>query len=463
MKRILVLFFTLAVLLTGCSAGGIGGHSAKPSAVDENAFNTGVGQSVCAVLLSVNPQIKIFLDDARNVTAIQCVNEDAKTLFGGEYVSMGKSFDDVVENALNTLHNAGYLTNGSDLHFRVSAPDPTAFDDVNAAAKATATAFCQDKQLVLNVSYNSEVAIEILPEGVQPVVINGDTIDYKRSESGRVIWLLNRVSDGKIETHYDEKGFPTFEIYYTDSGETIFRWFDPGNPTPVREYETESTAQITYDENGRPLSIVCSNGTARFENGILVDEDMTYPDGRHRTASYDAAGRPVHTVQIMPNGLRVEETFTYYDNGKHKQIISNIDGQTSVRNYAEDGRSSTAVHGSGAVDTEYYRANGSLEKQIVDYSNANPRGNVLYQEYTYAPGHVPLTGYQRRDDGEEFYLTYHGSFDVVTLEIHRGSEVTIEYWIGNTIIGGIASSGSAWGDTFATYSGPIEGGSIGVG
>ena len=88
MKRILVLLFALAVLLTGCSAGGIGGHSAKPSAVDENAFNTGVGQSVCAVLLSVNPQIKIFLDDARNVTAIQCVNEDAKTLFGGEYVSM---------------------------------------------------------------------------------------------------------------------------------------------------------------------------------------------------------------------------------------------------------------------------------------------------------------------------------------------------------------------------------------
>jgi hypothetical protein len=160
MKRLFTLFLML-LFLTGCSAGGIGGHSAKPSAVDENSFNTGVGQSVCAVLVSVNPQIKIFLDHARNVTAIQCVNEDAKTLFGGEYVSMGKSFDDVVENALNALHNAGYLTNGSDLHFRVFAPDPTAFDDVNAAAKATATAFCQDKQLVLNVSYNSEVFVEV--------------------------------------------------------------------------------------------------------------------------------------------------------------------------------------------------------------------------------------------------------------------------------------------------------------
>ena len=38
-----------------------------------------------------------------------------------------------------------------------------------------------------------------------------------------------------------------------------------------------------------------------------------------------------------------------------------------------------------------------------------------------------------------------------------------EYWIGNTMIGGIDSDGNVWGDTFATYSGPINGGTVGVG
>lgn len=79
MKRLFALFLLL-LLLTGCSAGANGG---TPTAVDAETFNTGVGQSTCAVTVTVNPQIKIFLDDARNVTAIQCVNEDAKTLFGG--------------------------------------------------------------------------------------------------------------------------------------------------------------------------------------------------------------------------------------------------------------------------------------------------------------------------------------------------------------------------------------------
>ncbi|MBE6918406.1 MAG: hypothetical protein E7469_01830 [Ruminococcaceae bacterium] len=476
MKKLIsfLLAGILCLSLTACS--GSAGDAKAPipcEPMEQAAARDAAGNSTISVLISVNPQIKIFLDGAQNVIAIQCVNDDAKALFGGvDFAATQQDYPSLLRDILDRMLAQGYLTDGDELRFEIFGPTEAATAACSRTSRDVVQQLCEKEKITVTASCGGGLTAHLKLEGVKEVPLGPDVLEVKEDEDGNIVWVKSLdPSNGSVrESFYAPDGTLLHGVTHHPLGYATYLWFDE-NEKIINEYTADPGAEMTLDDAGNPVSAVYKDtsgnvtGRADFDGGVLIYEEKTLSDGRQVTSRYDAAGRLQHEVTVFSDGQQAERTLTYYANGNRKtQTDIGRTGLVTIWNYSEDGRTGTATYANGTVETEYYRADGSLEKVVQDSRNASPRDDKLYTETVYDSNQTVLTKYSLLEDGRKVYTTFHGSWDMMTtvFQYPNGGGHT-EYWIGNTMIGGIDSDGNVWGDTFATYNGPVTGGTVGVG
>lgn len=433
MKKLIsfLLAGILCLSLTAC--GGSTGDAKAPipcEPMEQAAARDAAGNSTVSVLISVNPQIKVFLDSAQNVIAIQCVNDDAKALFGGvDFAATQQDYPSLLRDILERMLAQGYLTDGDELRFEIFGPTEAATAACNRTSRDVVQQLCEKEKITVTASCGGGLTAHLKLEGTKEVPLGPDVLEVKEDEDGNIVWVKSLdPSNGSVrESFYAPDGTLLRGVTHHPLGYATYLWFD--------------------------------------ENEKITSEYTVDPDGRQTTCSYDTAGRLLQESVVYPNGERSEQTLTYYANGNRKTRTDiGRTGLVTIWNYSEDGRTGTATYANGTVETEYYRADGSLEKVVQDSRNASPRDDKLYTETVYDSNQTVLTKYSLLEDGRKVYTTFHGSGDMMTtvFQYPNGGGHT-EYWIGNTRIGGIDSNGNVWGDTFATYNGSVNGGTVGVG
>lgn len=131
MKRIISLLLAVALIFTFASCGKKTDVSSDQSFVKPKNYST-------VLLITINPQFRLYLDDQDNVLAVEPVNEDAKTVVKeGEF--NGK-LESVIEKIVTKTNDAGFVKENATLDLQIveTKKEQTKAESILNAVKDTA-------------------------------------------------------------------------------------------------------------------------------------------------------------------------------------------------------------------------------------------------------------------------------------------------------------------------------------
>ena len=360
-KRIVLFLFLYCLVLSACSADNNANTSIPCEPMEQAAVREAAKNSTVSVLISVNPQIKIFLDASDNVTAIQCINDEAKAIFGGNgFAATQLDYPSLLLDILERMVAQGYLSDGGEIRFEIFGPTEDATAHYNTASRTVVQQLCEKEKITVAVSCGGGLTDHLKLEGTKEVPLGPDVLEVKEDEDGNIVWVLSQdPANGATREHfYAPDGTLLRGVSHHPLGYTTYLWFDE-NMEITFEYTAEPDTEVTLDDADNLMSAVYRDsagnvtGHADFEGGILIYEEKQQSDGRHTTRSYDSTGRLLQEIDIYPNGERSERTLTYYANGNRKTRTDvGRSGTINVWNYSEDGRTGTTTYANGMVETE---------------------------------------------------------------------------------------------------------------
>ena len=144
MKKILCLIFCVAVALTslvGCAPKEVTGESSQITS-DESAGFVKPESYASVVLVTINPQFRLYLDAEGVVLAVEPVNADAKTI-EDKVEFKDKKVEVVVQNLVTIANDSGFIKENATVDVKISSNDNQEDSKLRAvltAVKASVTA-----------------------------------------------------------------------------------------------------------------------------------------------------------------------------------------------------------------------------------------------------------------------------------------------------------------------------------
>ncbi|MBQ8203914.1 MAG: hypothetical protein IJZ75_06515 [Clostridia bacterium] len=145
MKKIIALILAITFIFTLCSCGKEKTSSDPDTSTPAQSQSATAPENYASVLLvTINPQFKLYLDKDGIVLALEAVNDDAKT-FESEINFEDTKFDSVVENLITKANEKGFVKDNANVDFKVTEKKDEAvnvafiLNNVTATAKQTAT------------------------------------------------------------------------------------------------------------------------------------------------------------------------------------------------------------------------------------------------------------------------------------------------------------------------------------
>ena len=106
MKKLLSLILALALVFTFAACGNKGGDESTPSSTDAEFVKPENYASV--LLVTINPQFRLYLDVNGNVLAVEPANDDAKSIASDIKTQTG-NIEKVIENIVTATKNGGFV------------------------------------------------------------------------------------------------------------------------------------------------------------------------------------------------------------------------------------------------------------------------------------------------------------------------------------------------------------------
>lgn len=157
MKRFLSFLLTVILLLTlaACTQQApAGGTTAGFTAGETSEFVKPEGYA-SVLLVTINPQFRLYLDAAGKVLAVEAVNEDAKAL--QESVSCeNDTYETAVEKLVTKASEKGYIKADAVIQVEVAENKSTEVNTTDILSKATAAVKQTASKLELNVEVKAE-------------------------------------------------------------------------------------------------------------------------------------------------------------------------------------------------------------------------------------------------------------------------------------------------------------------
>lgn len=121
MKRFLSLFLALALVFAfaACSKDDTASSSSKKSASTASSTFVKPDNYASVLLVSINPQIRLYLDENGTVLAVEAVNKDAEAIKESLKFENQK-YDAVIQDIVTAANEEGYIKEGVTVSFEVS-------------------------------------------------------------------------------------------------------------------------------------------------------------------------------------------------------------------------------------------------------------------------------------------------------------------------------------------------------
>ena len=171
--HLLPLLLVFILLLSGCGeATKSGGNDTGSSETPENFAYT--------VLVTINPEIKLYMDENDKILTVEYLNDDAKTAYSDKEI-VGLTLDDGLAGIVETAIEKEYLKNGKDITVELDdiKSDVVNKDAVLSSADSTIKTVLSEKKVTANVitKTDSETTAPIsdAPSTTQPVTTQPET------------------------------------------------------------------------------------------------------------------------------------------------------------------------------------------------------------------------------------------------------------------------------------------------
>ena len=395
MKKTIALFLTaiLCFSFVACSSD----VTEQNTANKENTTNTeniiytetadvfeNVGSNItCVVLISINPQVELYLDERGFITDVIYLNEDAHKAFDGTNVLL-LFCDDGINQLLQAAQNSGYLTETSTVEITSYINEKCEDADKMRHTIEDIVIFYQGnigfeysyKDIRVNSQGSDEENIEKITDignGIKEVVSadsDGNKIIQHINSNDIVIYQLAEGKDTITEINFNDKGIPVEQKeHLSDGGEAIIL-FNPNGTRKSYDYERPDGFFVMerYSTDGTLVYRFIFDpemyDSALFDDNGLVTGTLHFDDftGGWVTTRYSPLGEMVSSFMEMPDGSTMETT--YKDGERH--IVDKYDasnGYHQVDTYENGVRiSSISDAPDGFYSYVYFDSNGEMSE-----------------------------------------------------------------------------------------------------
>ncbi len=156
MKKLVALLLALVLCLSLCAcgkSGNEGGSSQAGSAAFVKPENY-----ASVLLVTINPQIRLYLDKDSNVLAVEPVNDDAKAVVQKLDIK-NKKIEDAVKIIVSVSNEKGFVKENADVKFEITEKksDSVNTDAVLNSAKQSAEKVATELKLTVNVQVSVNI------------------------------------------------------------------------------------------------------------------------------------------------------------------------------------------------------------------------------------------------------------------------------------------------------------------
>ncbi len=158
MKRLFAIFLVLTLVFALCACGKEQDPpTSTPAPADPDTF-TPPENYASVVLVSINPQFRLYLDAADNVLAVEPVNDDAKTI--ANKVTTG-SIETVIEKIVTASKDGGFVTESATVNIEITEIKADIVNPETLLEKAESSAVDSFQKLEIEVEVNTSVSPEV--------------------------------------------------------------------------------------------------------------------------------------------------------------------------------------------------------------------------------------------------------------------------------------------------------------
>ena len=307
MKKILILLFTL-LLLVGCGQKTDENINTDNSET-ENTVNTDVEEeekeldlSLCETLvLTINPEIKLYFDEDQKVVAYDYLNDDAQTAWDGLTI-VGSDVKDVVLTLITTAEEKGYLSeDNSDISITLDKAN----EELSTELNTIITSYIDESELTLEAS--------LTEEGQTVTITNKDRFTpgiYVADET--LLWVPDTATYApQMAIVFGDNNLGYFELYNGDPGYTkvsdTFTWTEDGN------------INFKFSFPGR----YNSNCSFKYENGELI---VYFPTEIHFVLNNDYTSPYGYRASGFEEGFYGTEKWSSYYEATFEDFMTDYNG-----------------------------------------------------------------------------------------------------------------------------------------
>lgn len=161
MKKVLSLALVFALVLVFASCG-----KGDTSSLESESTNSSEGfakpdKYATVLLVTINPQFRLYLDENEIVLAVEAVNQDAESL-KYDISFENESFETVIENIVTLAQNNGFIKEDATVSIEISESNATdtAKADILAKAEKTVNDTADELKIKITVSVGENVNLE---------------------------------------------------------------------------------------------------------------------------------------------------------------------------------------------------------------------------------------------------------------------------------------------------------------
>ena len=226
MKRIISLLLVLTLIFT------LAACSNKTDVSSDQAFQRPENYSTILVL-TINPQFRLYLDDQDKVLAVEPVNDDAKTVV--KDIEFDDDLENVIEKIVSKSNESGFVKENATIDLKIA-------ETKKELGKA---------ETILN---TAKVTV------TQTVAEINVTVDIKTSVEENVSTEQTDVSSTEIATTSEPAHTHTFADATCTKPKTCSCGVTEGTPLAHNYKDGKCTACGASDPNYKPTSLSAKNG-----------------------------------------------------------------------------------------------------------------------------------------------------------------------------------------------------------